>query len=126
MMKMAWQEARRRVASGLVARLLSPRARTLIELTLARFREFTREPEAVFWVFVFPILLAFALGIAVCVVLAVLSYHSGENRIVKNVFRALAASGYQEAHRKPLSPREQEVRDNPRSRSAQLRVLERL
>src|SRR5688572_33285256 len=34
------------------------------ELTLWRVREFLREPEAVFWVFVFPVLLAFALGIA--------------------------------------------------------------
>ncbi len=29
-----------------------------------RVLEFVREPEAVFWVFVFPVLLAFALGIA--------------------------------------------------------------
>jgi ABC-type multidrug transport system permease subunit len=36
----------------------------LVELTLARVREFLREPEVVFWVFVFPILLVFALGIA--------------------------------------------------------------
>jgi ABC-type multidrug transport system permease subunit len=36
----------------------------LIELTLARVREFIRQPEAVFWVFVFPVLMAFALGIA--------------------------------------------------------------
>ena len=36
----------------------------LWELTLARIREFVREPEAVFWVFVFPVLLAVALGIA--------------------------------------------------------------
>ena len=36
----------------------------LWELTLARIREFVREPEAVFWVFVFPVLLAIALGIA--------------------------------------------------------------
>jgi ABC-type multidrug transport system permease subunit len=36
----------------------------LIELTLARIREFIRQPEAVFWVFVFPVLMAFALGIA--------------------------------------------------------------
>src|SRR5687767_14800019 len=36
----------------------------LIQLTLTRFREFYREPEAVFWVFVFPILLAAGLGIA--------------------------------------------------------------
>src|SRR5437764_2387083 len=36
----------------------------LAQLTLARMREFYREPEAIFWVFGFPIVLAFALGIA--------------------------------------------------------------
>jgi ABC-2 type transport system permease protein len=36
----------------------------LVELTLARVRELTREPEAVFWVFVFPILLTAILGLA--------------------------------------------------------------
>jgi ABC transporter DrrB family efflux protein len=36
----------------------------LVELTLARLREFVREPEAVFWVLIFPVLVAFALGIA--------------------------------------------------------------
>ena len=36
----------------------------LVELTLARLREFTREPEALFWVLVFPILMACALGVA--------------------------------------------------------------
>jgi ABC transporter DrrB family efflux protein len=34
------------------------------QLTLVRFREFIREPEAVFWTFIFPILLAAGLGIA--------------------------------------------------------------
>ena len=38
--------------------------RPLLQLTLARMREFYREPEAIFWVFGFPIILAFALGIA--------------------------------------------------------------
>jgi ABC-type multidrug transport system permease subunit len=36
----------------------------LVELTLARVRELIREPEAVFWVFVFPILLTAILGVA--------------------------------------------------------------
>src|SRR5215475_1126429 len=36
----------------------------LVELTLTRVREFLREREAVFWVFVFPVLMTFALGIA--------------------------------------------------------------
>ncbi|HEY5445639.1 MAG TPA: ABC transporter permease [Pyrinomonadaceae bacterium] len=36
----------------------------LFELTLTRVREFLREKEAVFWVFIFPVLMTFALGIA--------------------------------------------------------------
>lgn len=40
------------------------RQHPLVELTKTRLREFLREPEAVFWVFVFPVLLACALGIA--------------------------------------------------------------
>jgi len=36
----------------------------LFELTLARIRELTREPEAVFWVFVFPLVLAGILALA--------------------------------------------------------------
>jgi len=38
--------------------------RSLVQLTLVRFREFIRQPEAVFWTFVFPILLAVGLGLA--------------------------------------------------------------
>jgi ABC-type multidrug transport system permease subunit len=40
------------------------RLRPLAELTRARLLEFVREPSALFWVFVFPVLLAVALGIA--------------------------------------------------------------
>jgi len=40
------------------------RIESLKQLTLARFREFVREPEAVFWTFVFPLLLAGGLAIA--------------------------------------------------------------
>lgn len=36
----------------------------LRELTLSRLREFLREPEAVFWVFGFPVIMTLALGIA--------------------------------------------------------------
>ena len=36
----------------------------LFELTNARLREFLREPEAVFWVFIFPLILTLALGFA--------------------------------------------------------------
>jgi 16S rRNA (cytosine1402-N4)-methyltransferase len=55
--------------------------------------------------------------------LAVLSYHSGEDRVVKHAFRELAAEGFLELAKKPLQPSEDEVRANPRSRSAKLRVL---
>jgi len=41
-----------------------PRLIPLVELVKTRLREFLREPEAVFWVFAFPLLMAFALGIA--------------------------------------------------------------
>lgn len=43
-----------------MARPLHP----LLELTRARLKEFVREPEAIFWVFIFPVLLALGLGIA--------------------------------------------------------------
>jgi ABC-2 type transport system permease protein len=36
----------------------------LIELALARLREFAREPEAIFWAFIFPILMSVTLAIA--------------------------------------------------------------
>jgi ABC-type multidrug transport system permease subunit len=37
---------------------------SLYQLTMARFRIIWREPEAIFWIFIFPILLAMGLGIA--------------------------------------------------------------
>src|SRR5580658_5068211 len=37
---------------------------SLYQLTMVRFKLFLREPEAIFWIFVFPILLAIGLGIA--------------------------------------------------------------
>lgn len=45
-------------------RLLPYRLSALKELTRARILEFVREPEAIFWVFIFPVLLAVALGVA--------------------------------------------------------------
>jgi ABC-type multidrug transport system permease subunit len=42
----------------------SPANSPVVQLTLWRIREFTREFEALFWVFAFPIVLAFALGLA--------------------------------------------------------------
>lgn len=43
---------------------MTPRYRPLGQLILARLREFYREPEAVFWVYGFPILMVVLLGIA--------------------------------------------------------------
>lgn len=55
--------------------------------------------------------------------LAVLSYHSGEDRIVKNVFAKLADEGFEISGKKPLVPTEAEIRRNSRSRSAKLRSI---
>ncbi len=41
-----------------------PTRHPLFELTVVRLKEFLREPDAVFWVFVFPLLLTVALGFA--------------------------------------------------------------
>ena len=43
---------------------LAWRDRSLAQLTFVRFKEFLREPEAVFWTFAFPVILALGLGIA--------------------------------------------------------------
>ncbi|HXG95341.1 MAG TPA: ABC transporter permease [Blastocatellia bacterium] len=53
-----------RGASQSIAQRSSERFHPLVELTLARVRDFLREPEAVFWVFIFPVILTVALGIA--------------------------------------------------------------
>jgi hypothetical protein len=39
-------------------------AHPLVQLSRVKFLEFVREPEAIFWVLVFPVLLSLALGIA--------------------------------------------------------------
>jgi 16S rRNA (cytosine1402-N4)-methyltransferase len=58
---------------------------------------------------------------------AVISFHSLEDRRVKHAFADMARRG--EARlltRKPLTASDEEVRDNPRSRSAKLRGIERI
>ncbi len=56
----------------------------------------------------------------------VIAFHSLEDRLVKRAFRGLAAEpGFRLATPKPIRPGDDEVRDNPRARSAKLRVLER-
>jgi 16S rRNA (cytosine1402-N4)-methyltransferase len=57
--------------------------------------------------------------------IVVISFHSGEDRKVKEKFRELARSGEGIIlTKKPIVPSEQEVRENPPSRSAKLRALE--
>ena len=63
---------------------------------------------------------------------AVISFHSLEDRLVKTEFRRLAAGGGEEPAtlerltRKPIVASEREARENPRARSAKLRAARRL
>jgi 16S rRNA (cytosine1402-N4)-methyltransferase len=59
--------------------------------------------------------------------ICILSFHSLEDRITKVNFRNLAKTGqFRLIVKRPLTPQEEEIRDNPRSRSAKLRVLEKI
>lgn len=61
-------------------------------------------------------------------VLGVISFHSLEDRIVKNVFRSAAKEipGLHLLTKKPIQATREEMRVNPRSRSAKLRVIEKM
>ncbi len=59
--------------------------------------------------------------------IAVISYHSLEDRIVKNIFRDAKQRGeVQLITKKPIAPSRAEVLANPRARSAKLRVIAKL
>jgi 16S rRNA (cytosine1402-N4)-methyltransferase len=74
--------------------------------------------------------------------LAVISFHSLEDRIVKDFFREqsrdLVNPPYEqiyeverkatlkEVNRKPITPSDEEIKNNPRARSAKLRIVEKL
>ncbi len=59
--------------------------------------------------------------------LVIISFHSLEDRIVKDAFREGVRTGrYRLLTKKPVSPGEDEVQHNPRSRSAKLRAAEKL
>jgi 16S rRNA (cytosine1402-N4)-methyltransferase len=58
--------------------------------------------------------------------LVVIAFHSLEDRVVKHGFRQLAAEGAVTViTRRPVVPGEDEIRRNPRARSARLRAVER-
>jgi 16S rRNA (cytosine1402-N4)-methyltransferase len=60
--------------------------------------------------------------------LAVIAFHSLEDRIVKHTFRALAQAeaAIRILTKRPIEASEEEVARNPRARSAKLRAIERL
>jgi len=57
--------------------------------------------------------------------MAVIAFHSLEDRAAKQAFRSLATRGFRVLTKKPLRPGEPETRDNPRARSARLRAIVR-
>ena len=74
--------------------------------------------------------------------IAVISFHSLEDRIVKDFFRAQSKdllnppyehiyeeerkATLKEVNRKPITPSDEEIKNNPRARSAKLRIAEKL
>ena len=58
--------------------------------------------------------------------MAIISFHSVEDREVKNFFRDKVKNGEGKfINKKPITPKDEEIRENPRSRSAKLRVIEK-
>lgn len=58
--------------------------------------------------------------------IAVITFHSKEDRLVKMFFKEKQKNGdYVVITKKPISPTKEEVKNNPRSRSAKLRILEK-
>jgi 16S rRNA (cytosine1402-N4)-methyltransferase len=59
--------------------------------------------------------------------LVIISFHSLEDRIVKQAFRQGAQAGwYRMLTKKPIGPLPVEVERNPRARSAKLRAVEKV
>lgn len=58
--------------------------------------------------------------------MAVISFHSLEDRIVKDFYKAKGIEGAKVVTKKPIVAGDQEKAENPRSRSAKLRVIEKV
>lgn len=59
--------------------------------------------------------------------ICVISFHSLEDRVVKNYFKEWVKSGEAKMiNKKPIIPKDEELKRNPRSRSAKLRILEKI
>lgn len=58
---------------------------------------------------------------------AIITFHSGEDRIVKHFFREAADLGKAELiTKKPITPSDEELSQNPRARSSKLRILQKI
>lgn len=58
--------------------------------------------------------------------IAVIAFHSLEDRIVKQFFKEMQEAGYGTIlTKKPIIPTEEEIANNPRSRSAKLRIFQK-
>lgn len=56
-------------------------------------------------------------------IFCVIAFHSLEDRIVKNCFKAVEGKGFEPLTKKPVTPTDQEITLNNASRSAKLRVV---
>lgn len=58
--------------------------------------------------------------------LVIITFHSGEDRIVKQYFKKLVDEGNaKEIGQQPIMPSEEEIKLNPRARSAKVRIIEK-
>jgi 16S rRNA (cytosine1402-N4)-methyltransferase len=59
--------------------------------------------------------------------MAIITFHSIEDRVVKHSFRELVQAGLaQLENKKPIVPEEEELKENPRARSAKLRIIRKI
>jgi 16S rRNA (cytosine1402-N4)-methyltransferase len=59
--------------------------------------------------------------------ISIISFHSLEDRIVKRFFKEKSEAGEGRLiNKKPITPSPQEIAENPRSRSAKLRIIEKI